>query len=66
MPRENLYIYLAVSNSAESSALNSVSHALLHTEIRYPIIERVDLALVISARKLRSYFQAYTIIMLIN
>lgn len=33
-----------------------MSHALLDSETRYPIIEKVVLALVISARKLKPYF----------
>lgn len=64
---EGFYLYLAVSDSATSSILIKeedkvkkpiyyVSHALLDTETRYPYIEKIALALVVSARKLRPYF----------
>ena len=39
-----------------------VSKALLDAETRYPEIERLSLALVMSARKLRPYFQAHPIV----
>lgn len=34
--------------------------------MRYPEIQKLSLALVISAQKLRPYFQSYTIIVLSN
>ena len=43
-----------------------MGHALLDAETRYLMIEKMALALVISARKLRPYFQAHTIVVLIN
>jgi hypothetical protein len=43
-----------------------VSKSLQDAETRYPKIEKLALALVISARKLRPYFQAHTIIVLTN
>ena len=60
---ETLYIYLAVSDWAVSAVLIReedkvqwpvyyVSKALLDAETRYPEIERLSLALVMSARKL--------------
>ena len=75
VPGEILYIYLAVSDSKVSSLLIReedkvqkhiyyMSHALLDVEMRYPMIEKMALALVISARKLRPYFQAHTIVVL--
>ena len=77
MSGENLYIYLTVSDSAVSSLLIReedrvrkpiyyMSHALLDAEMRYPMIEKMALALVIFTRKLRPYFQAYTIVVLTN
>ncbi|KAI0494737.1 hypothetical protein KFK09_024880 [Dendrobium nobile] len=69
---EKLYLYLAVSSNAISSVLvreeNAiqrpvyyVSKILSETEGRYPLADKTALALVFSARKLRSYFQAHTI-----
>ena len=37
------------------------SKGLVDSETRYPLIEKLALALVISARRLRPYFQAHTI-----
>jgi hypothetical protein len=69
---EILYLYLAVSPSAVSSALVRedsgiqkpvyfTSKALHEAEERYPRIEKLAFALVISARRLRPYFQAHAI-----
>ncbi|KAI5336693.1 hypothetical protein L3X38_015961 [Prunus dulcis] len=66
---EDLFVYLAMSDSAISSALIReelgaqhpifyTSKALLDAETRYPKLEKLILALVISARKLRPYYQA--------
>ena len=74
---KDLYVYLAVLDSAISSVLIRednkiqkpvyyVSHALLDAETRYLAIEKMVLALAVSARKLRPYFQAHTIVMLTN
>jgi hypothetical protein len=74
---EPLYIYLAVSDSAVSSALVRedqgiqklvyyISRALRGAETRYPQIEKLAFALIISARKLRPYFQAHTVRVLID
>ncbi|XP_064941035.1 uncharacterized protein LOC135594623 [Musa acuminata AAA Group] len=71
-PGERLSLYLAASQHAVSSVLvkeNSgdqlpvyyVSHMLSGPEGRYPPIEKLALALVLSARKLRPYFQAHPI-----
>uniref|UniRef100_A0A804HML0 RNase H type-1 domain-containing protein n=1 Tax=Musa acuminata subsp. malaccensis TaxID=214687 RepID=A0A804HML0_MUSAM len=71
-PGEKLSLYLAASRHAVSSVLvkeNSgdqlpvyyVSHMLSGPEERYPPIEKLALALVLSARKLRPYFQAHPI-----
>jgi ribonuclease HI len=69
---EILYLYLAVSSSAVSSALVRddkgvqkpiyfTSKALQGAEERYPRIEKLAFALVVSARRLRPYFQAHAI-----
>ncbi|KAL5540936.1 hypothetical protein UlMin_044912 [Ulmus minor] len=70
---ESLILYLAVSKGAVSSALIReeegvqwpiyyTSKSLLGAETRYPEVEKLALALMIAARKLRPYFQAHTII----
>ncbi|XP_059650425.1 uncharacterized protein LOC132296230 [Cornus florida] len=75
MQGEQLYLYLAVSPSAVSSALVRnedgiqkpvyyTSRAFRGVEERYPRIEKLAFALVASERKLSPYFQAHTIIVL--
>ncbi|KAI5351609.1 hypothetical protein L3X38_004500 [Prunus dulcis] len=75
VPGEDLFVYLAVSNSAISSALIReemgaqhpvfyTSKALLNAETRYPKMEKLILALVVSARKLRPYYQAHRVIVM--
>src|ERR1051325_7603682 len=70
---ETLYLYLAVSNEAVSAALIReteegqkpvylTSKALQGPETRYQQIEKVALALVITARRLRYYFLAHVIV----
>ncbi|KAM1301183.1 hypothetical protein ACFX2H_012258 [Malus domestica] len=72
-----LIIYLSVSASAVSSVLIRkdgnverpvyyASKALQDAETRYSNIEKLDLALVMYAQKLRPYFQAHSIIVLTN
>ncbi|KAI5337294.1 hypothetical protein L3X38_016565 [Prunus dulcis] len=72
-----LVIYLSVSVSAVSSVLirskdnakhpvHYVSKALQDAEVRYPDIEKLAFALVVSAKRLRPYFQAHTIHVLTN
>jgi ribonuclease HI len=74
---EELYLYLAVSPTAVSSALIReeerrqlpvyyTSRALRGAEERYPPMEKLAFALVTAARKLRPYFQAHTIVLLTN
>jgi hypothetical protein len=69
---EILYLYLAVSPSAVSSALVRedsriqkpvyfTSKALDGAEERYPRIEKLAFALIVSARRLRPYFQVHAI-----
>ncbi|KAM2181844.1 hypothetical protein ACFX1Q_032409 [Malus domestica] len=74
---DTLIIYLSVSASAVSSVLIRndgnverpvyyASNALQDAETRYSNIEKLALALVMFARKLRPYFQAHFIIVLTN
>ncbi|KAK0585465.1 hypothetical protein LWI29_028950 [Acer saccharum] len=69
---ETLYLYLSVTEVATSSVLIRLeegiqkpvyytSKALLPAETRYSSVEKIALALITSARKLRPYFQAHTI-----
>ncbi|KAK0592411.1 hypothetical protein LWI29_018735 [Acer saccharum] len=73
-PKDNevLFIYLAVSNTAVSAVLvreeESIQHpvyyvskTLLDAETRYSRLEKLALALVMAARKLRPYFQCHSI-----
>lgn len=75
--REPLYLYLAVSENAISSVLICkeakvpkpvyyVNKMLQGVEKRYLEIEKLALALVVSARKLRPYFQSHEILILTN
>ena len=74
---ENFYLYLAVYEEAVSDTLvieeekvqcpiYFVSKRLLDAEIRYPELEKLALALMVTSRKLRSYFHAYLIEVLPN
>ncbi|KAM0972080.1 hypothetical protein ACFX13_020195 [Malus domestica] len=74
---DTLIIYLSVSASAVKSVLIRndgnvkrhvyyASKALQDADARYSNIEKLALALVMSAQKLRPYFQAHSIIMLTN
>ncbi|XP_024028293.1 uncharacterized protein LOC112093654 [Morus notabilis] len=74
---EVLSLYLAVSEHAVSSVLICrekkvqlpvyyTSKRLLDAETRYPQMEELALALVVTARKLRHYFQAHSIQVLTN
>ncbi|CAL9004835.1 unnamed protein product [Prunus brigantina] len=77
IPGEDLYIYLAVSDSTVSSSLIReelgaqhpvfyTSKALLDAETRYPKMEKLIFSLVVSAIKLRPYYQAHQIIVMIE
>lgn len=70
--KEVLYLYMVVSDHAMSLVLIReeeniqrpvyyVSKTLLDAETRYPIIEKLALTLITSARKLQPYFQCHTI-----
>ncbi|XP_059428650.1 uncharacterized protein LOC132162426 [Corylus avellana] len=77
IPREVLYLYLAVSPTAVSAALIReeegvhkpvyfISRALHGAEERYVQMEKLAFALVIASRKLRPYFKAHTFNVLIE
>ncbi|GJU03757.1 reverse transcriptase domain-containing protein [Tanacetum coccineum] len=72
---ETLTFYLATTNEALSAVLLTkrrgvekpiyfISHALQGPELNYPSLEKVALALVHAARRLRHYFQAHKICVL--
>ena len=72
MVRETLYLYLLVTEVETSSVLiwleegvqrpvYYTSKALLPAKTRYSPAEKIALALITIARKLRPYFQAHTI-----
>ena len=76
-PREELYLYIAVSQAAASATLVReregsqwpvyfISRAFRGAEERYPRMEKLAFALVTAARKLKPYFQAHTIIVLMD
>ncbi|KAL2254676.1 UNVERIFIED_CONTAM: Retrovirus-related Pol polyprotein from transposon [Sesamum indicum] len=78
-PKEGdvLYLYLAVSDNAVSSVLIKeegkmqnpvyyVSKMLQGAETRYAEIEKLALAVVVTARKLRPYFQSHRIVIRTN
>ena len=72
-----MFLYLAVSPTAVSAALireedkvkkpvHYVSRALRDAEERYPPMEKLTLALITVAHKLKPYFQAHTVVVLTN
>ncbi|KAK2999895.1 hypothetical protein RJ639_023415 [Escallonia herrerae] len=72
---EDLFLYLSISEVAVSTVLiweeegkqrpvYYISKVLQDVETRYPRIDKVALALVISTRKLRPYFQSHTVVVL--
>ena len=75
---KQLFVYLVVSEMGISAILmrlgeSQQQHAIYYTskyfqgaDRRYPILEKVALALVVSATRLRPYFQAHLIIVLTN
>ena len=75
--REPIVVYLVVSNEAVSSVLVQeieaeerpvyfVSRVLHDAETRYQMVEKVALALVITARRMRMYFQNHKVIVRTN
>ncbi|KAM1519686.1 hypothetical protein ACFX1Z_022459 [Malus domestica] len=71
---KNLKYYMSKAHLLSKPEVNGnveipvyyASNALQDAETRYSNIEKLALALVMSTRKLRSYFQAHSIIMLTN
>ena len=74
---DKLFLYLAVLDRATSSILvreeegvqNPIyytSKTLLDVETRYPPLEKWALALVVAARKLKPYFQAFPVSIITN
>ncbi|XP_024015836.1 uncharacterized protein LOC112089095 [Eutrema salsugineum] len=72
---ETLFLYIAISTSVVSSVLVRedrgeqrpifyVSKSLSDAEARYPALEKLALAMVVSAQKLRPYFQTHSITVL--
>ena len=77
MPREELYLYIALSQAAVSAALVRddggsqrpvyfISKAFRGAEERYPQMEKLAFALITIAWKLKTYFQAHTIVVLMD
>ncbi|XP_004292102.1 PREDICTED: uncharacterized protein LOC101304540 [Fragaria vesca subsp. vesca] len=77
IPGEMLYLYLAASDTVVSSALIRkddvielpvyyVGKGYTLAESRYPDLEKLALALIVTARKLRHYFQAHSITLFTN
>ncbi|XP_024171526.1 uncharacterized protein LOC112177468 [Rosa chinensis] len=77
VPGEMLYVYLAASATAVSSVLirkdSDCEYPVYYAgkgytgaESKYPDIERIALALLVSAWKLRHYFQAHSITVFTN
>ncbi|XP_075483729.1 uncharacterized protein LOC142523882 [Primulina tabacum] len=76
-PGEKLFVYLSTTEYAISSVLIKeegsdqkpvyyFSHALRGPELRYSEIEKIPLALIMTAQKLRPYFLSHQIIVLTN
>ena len=74
---EELFLYLAVTPHTVSSALiieegkvqrpvYYTSRALRGVEGRYPLIEKLAFTLIMTSRKLRHYFQAHVINVMID
>ncbi|XP_073121211.1 uncharacterized protein [Henckelia pumila] len=77
MAGEGLWVYLSASEGSVSSVLVKkegstqkpiyyVSHALKGAELRYSGLEKLVLALVMTARRLRPYFLSHPIVVLTN
>ena len=75
MMGEKLYLYLAVSNTAVSSALVKkegnvqklvyyTSQAFQGAKASYPRMEKIAFALLVASKKLRPYFQAHPIVVM--
>ena len=77
IPVEMLYLYLAVLQSAVSSVLirkeSNIEHAVFYAgkgftpaESRYPDVEKLAMTLIVTARRLRHYFQAHSVTLYTN
>ena len=77
MMGEKLFLYLAISNTAVSSALireeGSVQKLVYYTsqafqgvEASYPRMEKIAFSLLVASRKLCPYFQAHHIVVMID
>ncbi|CAL9000957.1 unnamed protein product [Prunus brigantina] len=66
MSRAPLFSVLIQTKESAEHPVHYVSKALQDAEARYPDIEKLAFALVVSARRLRPYFQAHTIHVLTN
>ena len=77
MPGEELYLYIAISQAAVSAALVRddggsqrpvyfISRVFREAEERYPRMEKLALALITIAWKLKPYFQAHIIVVLMD
>ncbi|KAK3030905.1 hypothetical protein RJ639_037255 [Escallonia herrerae] len=77
LPGEDLFPYLSITEVAVSVVLVReedgiqkpiyyVNKVLQDVETRYPKIDKIALALIISARCLRPYFQSHTIVILMD
>src|SRR6187397_1632047 len=73
LPKELLYMYLAVSDHALSAVLLAerddiqlsfyfISHVLKNAELRYPTVEKFGLALYMASKKLKPYFLAHPVV----
>lgn len=76
-PREDLYLYLAVSSAAVNAMLIReeggiqlpvyyIRHSMVLAKMRYPSLEKLALALLVASQKLRPYFQAHLVIVYIS
>ena len=76
-PGKELFLYLAISPAVVSASLIReedrvqkpvyyTSRALRGAEERYPLMEKLVFALVTTIHKLKSYFQAHTMVILTN
>ena len=75
--RENLYLYLAVLATAMSTTLIRekdrkqlsvyyISQAFQGAEVKYPRIKKIAFALIVALHKLRPYFQANPILVMMD
>ena len=74
---EDLFLYLAVSPTTISSAfirkeskiqrpVYYTSQAFQGAKAKYPHMEKMAFSLIVASRKLRPYFQAHTIVVMID